>query len=487
MNVSEPKGVVAKPTTQTVVGAIAVVGIGALAALLSGPLAGVIVAGGSLWLALQSLPATLGIYVVLAALPIGVVFHGHHFELSDVVALMAMVGLLKKWHQAHQPLWASIWPRPFARPLQLLLLLSILSLTVSISHATTVVKILEYVEFFLVIVAVAHETGWDEESWRLVLLALFISGAIVSIYGFIQFLWGIGPVANAIDGSHVRADAWFGQPNAMGAFTGDMFPLILGLIWLGPNWAKHWWGMWFFVVIDATGVIETYSRGAWVADAGAVFFMGLTVWILRGFKHLGKRYFIAGIAIPVLMFIVLYILGKFNLSHLMAGSQTGGHRLRSTVTAILHPNAHNNMHQRLLIWGAAFQAIKHHPFLGVGLGGFHHYIATHRPNGLGAVPPMAHNLYFEWGADLGIGGIVSAIWLEWTWIRTALSVVRDKTMEWPPFWYALAVGALGTTISFTMHNWIDFTIDHGVVVPLLMALALLWVMVDKVRAAQREH
>ncbi|MDA8192851.1 MAG: O-antigen ligase family protein [Thermaerobacter sp.] len=469
---------------------VALTGAGAAAALVWGPLAAALVAVGSLWMSLVSLPAVLSMYIVLAAFPIGVTFHGHHFELSDVVALMAMAGLIRKFRAERTNMISGFLAKPFRGPLVLLFGLAVLSLAVSISHVTTVVKILEYVEFFLVIVAVAHDAGWDERAWRLILLSLFVTVAAVALYGTWQFLFQIGPAANIIDTYHIRADAWFGQPNAFGGFVGDTFPLLLALVWAGPEWARRSWLLWALLAVDALGVMVSFSRGAWVADAGAVFFMGVLALSLGGWKQIGWRYLLAGIAVPVAMFVVVYLLGKVNLTgHAITAVsyQTTGARLRSSVTAVFNPNGHFNTAQRLIIWKSAIAAMVSHPWLGVGLGGFHRYIATHPPKGLALVPPMAHNLYFEWGADLGVGGIVAALWLQWTWLSTAIGAMRRRARTWPRFWYALGLGAFGTVVSFIMHNWVDFMIDHGVIVPLLMAMAILWVLSDRVANRRRGH
>ena len=118
------------------------------------------------------------------------------------------------------------------------------------------------------------------------------------------------------------------------------------------------------------------------------------------------RYAAYGVGIPILMFLVVIGLGRIDLSHTalsLAYRKNTLERLRTSVTAIFNPKGHYDTNQRLLIWHSAIEAIKSHPVLGVGLGNFHLYIKKFPPKGLGAIPPMAHNLYLEWGADLGVG------------------------------------------------------------------------------------
>ncbi|PSR32414.1 MAG: hypothetical protein C7B44_15395 [Sulfobacillus thermosulfidooxidans] len=275
-----------------------------------------------------------------------------------------------------------------------------------------------------------------------------------------------------VDGHHVRATGFFGQPNVFGGFSDQTFPLLAALVALGPPSLRQGW-LKVALGLTALGVVISYSRGSWVADAGSVFFMGVLIALTRGRQAL-KRFASFGILVPIVMFVVVFLLGKTDLSH--TALYVGAHkntleRLTTTVTAVINPAGHFDTDQRLLIWKSALSAIRQHPLLGVGLGNFHLFIQQHPPKGLAGIPPMAHDLYLEWGADMGIGGIVAALWLEWSWLASSVRLVREKTAALSPYWYALLVGAFGTMTAFVIHNWVDFLIDQGVILPLLLALA----------------
>lgn len=51
-----------------------------------------------------------------------------------------------------------------------------------------------------------------------------------------------------------------------------------------------------------------------------------------------------------------------------------------------------------------------------------------------------------------------------------------------PFEFALGIGAFGATVSSIVHDWVNFLIDHGVIVPFLLALAVVWGLVDNLRS-----
>ncbi len=449
--------------------------LGAMIAIRFGLEGTVIFFIGYIWLAFVSLPAAAILYILAAPFPLGIILHHHKFYVADFMAVVMALKLLRDniaggWAQ----LAKTFFPQPFRWPLVFLLALSVLSLADSLSHFGTVIKILEYLEFFVVMVAVFRAQGTDERVWNWYLGALFAVVAAMALWGLYQFMFELGPVYNIVDGHHVRATGFFGQPNAFGAFCDQTFPMLAALVALGPATLRKGWLKWA-MVITAMGVVVSYSRGSWVADAGAIFFMSILIWSTRGWPAV-KRFAAYAIGIPVVMFGVVFALGKTNLSH--DGAYSGPHkdtleRLTTTVTAVVNPAGHFDTDQRLLIWKSALSAIRQHPWIGVGLGNFHLFIQQHPPKGLAAVPPMAHNLYLEWGADMGIGGIIAGLWLEWSWIVGTLKLVRGKIGQLPPYWYAVLVGAFGTIIAFTIHNWVDFLIDQGVILPLLLALALL--------------
>ncbi|MCY0897455.1 MAG: O-antigen ligase family protein [Firmicutes bacterium] len=488
-----------------------VMAVGTALAFVSGAIGALVIIVGFIWLAVQSLPLALAVYVIAAPFPFGLTFHHHHINLSDAMALVMAIRLLAvSTEDGLRSVWQRFLASPFWRPVVLLLILSVLSLATALSHSTTIVKILEYIEFFVVVVAVAHEAGLHEEDWKPILGALFGIASLLSLDGLYQFLFQVGPAANAIDVHHIRAEAVFGQPNAFGGFEAMVFPLIAALMAYGPRWARGWW-MWVAAALSALGVIDSFSRGAWVAAVASVGAMGIAAWAIQGRSRINRQFVIPAIVVPVLGFLFIDLLGKTNLTthlstlaagkhvikpvakhvlrpvakhlakrgrikriHMLVARRTTTSRLVSTVTALVHPKGHFDTIQRILIWKEALRAIKQHPVLGVGLGGFHRYAQLHPEKGLPSAPPMAHNIYLEWGADLGVLGIIAALWLEWSWVRHAITTLTGRLRKLSAFEFALGLGAFGTMISFIVHDWVDFMIDHGVIVPLLLAMAFVW-------------
>lgn len=457
---------------------LAAMAVGALLALVLPPLGAVVFIVGYAVATWTSLPVGVAIYILAAPFPIGLVLHNHHFFITDVMAILIALALV--WTERGEGIGGLVdgfFERAWRGPFWFLLALSVLSLAVSLSRSGTGVKILEYLEFFAVMTAAVRYTARRPQVWQLYLGALAVAVAAVSLWGLVQFLFALGPQSNQIALHHVRATGFFGQPNPFGAFTGEAFPLFLGMISLGPDSLRRHWALWLGLCFSALGAVESYSRGAWVGAAAAVAVMFLLAWYLKG-GAAARRLLSIGLAVPAAALLFIVVLSKTDFTHqhfqqiwVHANTAT---RLKSTISSAFNPQSSYDTQQRLLIWKSAVQAIRQHPILGVGLGNFHLFIQAHPPQGLaGGIPPTAHNLYLEWGADLGLGGILAALWLEWRWIRAGIRALGGRARSVDPLWQAAGLGAVGTVVDFVVHNWVDFLIDHGVVIPLVLALGLI--------------
>lgn len=505
---------------------------GAAAVMVSSLLGALLLIVGFAWLAYRSIPAGLAAYIVMAPFPLEIIVHAHKLAVSDAMAILLLAMVVWTIRQETETraagefrgrVWQTFFPKEYRWALVLLLGISVLSLGVALSHSGTVIKILEYIEFFVVVIGIARFSGQSESAWKLYFYALFAVAGIVSLIGIGQFLVGAGPISNQIAVFHVRASSIFGQPNPFGGFDADIFPLLAAFIVLGPKTLPRRW-LTVILVLVGLGVITSYSRGAWASDVTAVFFMGVLAYLTKG-KSVLVRFIEYAVLIPIALFVVADVVGKVDLKpiyhhligggakHHVASSAAQLHhgvthavvkvakkhhhakftvfahanplsKLTSLIGAIFHPHKYYDVQQRFLIWGSAWHAFLKHPLLGVGLGNFHLYIQAHRPKNLvGGIPPMAHDLYLEWAADLGVGGFVAAIWLEWRWVLSGIRAVRASFAQMDDFWYAAALGSFGTVVAFIMQNFIDLLIDHGVVVPFLLAMALITTVLARSRRA----
>ena len=459
---------------------LVIMALGVLMALLVRTPGLVIFFVGYVWLAFTALDVSLAAFVLVASIPLGLTLHGHSVNYSDLMAIVMALGLLWKYRDVGlKQVAARVFPRAWAAPLVALLFFAVLSLLHAQSRLGATVKILELVEFFVVIVAVAADMGLAHKSWRLVMLALFISGGAMAVYGIVQFLWALGSPSFLVYSDHMRASGTYGQPNVFGAFMEQLLPLGLAILVLGPKAprARPW--LLATIVLLALGVWVSFSRGAWVADVAAIGLMGLFVYANR--RQLVAPYIGWGIAMPLVMFGVANLLGKVHIVPNIALAHSKHYSVGGRLTSITNGiNSYDNQ-QRLLIWRSALTAIREHLLTGVGMGEFHNWIATRMPKGLVGVPPQASNLYLEIGADTGIFGIVAIIWLQYRWFAQTVKAIWGRFGDLDPWFYALAVGSLGIFTAFSVHNLVDYMIDHGVIVPLLLAMGVIAAIVREAK------
>jgi O-antigen ligase len=436
---------------------------------------------GYVWLAFTALDVSLAVFVLAATLPIGLTVHGHGVRYSDVMAVAMALGLLWKYRDVGlRQLASRVFPRAFAAPIVALLLFAVLSLLHAYSRTGAAIKILELVEFFVVIVAVAADMGLSSRSWRPVIAALFIAGVGMALYGILQFTLGVGPASFEVYADHVRAYGTFGQPNVFGALMEQLFPLDAALVALVPTGRARPWLIAALVPIGI-GVWVSFSRGAWVADVAAIGLMAVFVFVTR--REALMRFVGYGMVLAVALFGAVALLAKIHVAHSFLGTNFKHYSVGGRLASIAQGITSSDVRQRLLIWKSALTAIRQHPITGVGMGEFHDWIATRMPKGLIGVPPQASNLYLEIGADTGILGMVAVVWFQIRWFTGAIRAVLGRLGQLDPWFYALMVGALGIFTAFTVHNLVDYFIDHGVIVPLLLALGLVAAVVRN----PREH
>jgi len=449
--------------------------VGALLAVFALTPGAVVFFIGYLWLAFTTLEVALAVFVLLASVPLGLTLHHHHVYYSDLMAVVMALALLWKYRDAGlRQLAGRIFPRAFALPILALLVFAVLSLVHAESRTGAAVKILELVEFLVVIVAVIADMGMNPKSWRLLISALFLSGALMAIYGIYQFTAGDGPVSFVVYTDHVRAAGTFGQPNVFGAFMDQLFPMGVALLVLAPLGRARGW-LTAAVILIGAGVWVSFSRGSWVADIAAIALMGLFVWFTR--REVLRGYLGYGVALPVLLFGAVTLLSKVHVAPALAAANSKHYSVAGRLASITQGAGSYDNQQRLLIWRSALTALRQHLLTGVGMGEFHDWIATRMPKGLVGIPPQASNIYLEIGADTGIFGLLSIVWLQIAWFTHAVKAVLGKLGALDAWFYALAVGALGTFTAFTVHNLVDYMIDHGVIIPLLVAMGLMAVLV----------
>ncbi len=161
----------------------------------------------------------------------------------------------------------------------------------------------------------------------------------------------------------------------------------------------------FVVALATAGLVGTLSRGALygLAAGGITFFclevrrLPLRVLMISMFcLALGLT---AALSTPLIMKpLAVQIASRL---HLQAPLQES--RILDTTLRFLVSKESNG--DRLLIWHAAVQVIRNHPWFGVGLGVFPFVVHQSAPEIPPGTPP--HSIYLEMGTDVGIPGAVA--------------------------------------------------------------------------------
>ncbi len=193
---------------------------------------------------------------------------------------------------------------------------------------------------------------------------------------------------------HLRAYGLTAHPNLLGGL------LAIGLVWVGSGWLGRvpWPGvgarlsaaLWLAVgVVGLTGLLASFSRGAWLGLACG------GVWLIWRQRGAGRRGLLlsGGLALIVLIFMArqpdLFWGRFFDLNSPL--------EMRSLV-------------ERSLGLASALRIIQEHWLWGVGSG---LYVTALQTPGAALV---VHNAPLLAAAELGVGGGLLWLWLNWAWL-----------------------------------------------------------------------
>jgi O-antigen ligase len=226
----------------------------------------------------------------------------------------------------------------------------------------------------------------------------------------------------------------------------------------------------FAVALMAIALVMTNSRGAIISLVAETLFL-----FIIGFKRVehGRETRDTGGGVrPILMRGVLalaLLLAVFG-GVVLLGGEAALSRFFGTV------NAADPTTGRAHFWRGTLEIIRHHPFIGSGLGSFGvAYTQYDTRNGLFRLE-QAHNDYLQILADAGILGALLGLAFLALLFRTGFR--RRQTED--PFRQGVATGALAGCFAVLVHSFFDFTLHttaNGLLFLTLAALATLNVRV----------
>jgi O-antigen ligase len=208
---------------------------------------------------------------------------------------------------------------------------------------------------------------------------LWLSGVAVACYALAVYPLPQG----VIEAEGVRrARAFYGSPNNLALYLERLLPISLALViaWRRQSaWRRWLYGLGALPMLAA--LVLTFSRGAWL--------LGIPAGLLTlAWLHGGKLRYTA---------LALFVVGVIVLVPLA----------RTPRFASLLDPTKGTTFLRVSLWQAAWDMVRDHPWLGVGLDNFLYYYRDYiRPGAeVDRYLSHPHNVVLDFWLRLGIGGL----------------------------------------------------------------------------------
>ncbi len=318
----------------------------------------------------------------------------------------------------------------------------------------------EWLKWVLIALFIWHLSLADGDNWRWLIFTVLVSAAANALVGLYAFFGGSGADHLLILGRFFRAFGTFGQPNPFGGFMGIALPVaIMGLYSQGLTIARQIRGgcpigKWRLVaagghclasILIAAALIASWSRGAWLGSAFALFVMLVAT----------PRRLVHGliIAIGVALFCVGLWMGGLLPNAIVSRLTTAAADLFtiSDVRGVNITPTNYAVIERLAHWQAAVAMAHDKPIFGVGLGNYEIVYADYRLVNWELPLGHAHNLYLNTLAEAGIVGLSAylAFWL-------VVFAITWRCRGHPDlFARSCAIGLLGCWTYIAAHSFFD--------------------------------
>lgn len=279
-----------------------------------------------------------------------------------------------------------------------------------------------------------------------------------SLVGLIQVITTDGPPSYVVGGV-LRAYATFGAPNTFAAYLELGLPLLAAMSVAG--WqevgGRPWLRWWCFAAAMCGGValLLTQSRGGLLGIGAAV-----AVVALAGSQHARRTTVLLGVGMAATLLLPVGDRLTQPLADLAAPS-----RISEDVTTENWANRERAAH-----WDAGLRMMRQYPFSGVGAGHYDLRFREHTPVWRFRIPRgHAHNGYIQMGAQAGYAGLVAMVVFAGTLLMTAAWGIAHAPTRHER---AVAVGALGIVVAFSVHSVVDYlnVLSLGLQLAVMVAL-----------------
>ncbi|MFA5142991.1 MAG: O-antigen ligase family protein [Candidatus Omnitrophota bacterium] len=302
------------------------------------------------------------------------------------------------------------------------------------------IKLFCYIGIYYLVV-----NEFDRETIKRILYIVIGMGALLSIYGLMQYL-------NLLNHSWWDPKdliaATFVNHNHFSGYLELVIPVTVILVMKKPPSTARQLFAFSALVVMIMVFILAQSRGAWVSLT--ISFLALAC-ILAKKKEGGVKKIVI-LALVVIAIVSLVYFGRDVISERIAGSVSAEPAGGSFAT-------------RLKIWQGALDMIRHSPIAGTGIGTFAWGFPRYRPEGLNGLANFAHNDYLETACDMGMPALLVMLWLITAVIKTG---IREENFN--SYRLGCAIGVLSLSIhalsDFNFHipaNMLLFTVYLAII------------------------
>ena len=295
---------------------------------------------------------------------------------------------------------------PYDAPALLFVVIGLLSVAVAPDKAFSFYNFYHLVPIYALTYLLAGQTLRKTRELQRVALAMAAAAALVILYGFYQFTFGIDISSMKwVDGEAFpelskRVFSTWENPNILAGYLDIVACIAVGLIGVLQRGWRILAILLLVAVIACLGM--TYARGACLVVALVIAGYGA----LRDWR--------------ILLGLVVVAAGALLLDPVLAD------RLLSVFTRV-----DTSSEMRVAFWESTVAMVMDHPFLGIGWGMYFMVYPEYDFYLQGAPVQIvhAHNMYLNYAAEIGIPGALSFLWFFFGSLILAFRTPR-KTPPW---------------------------------------------------------
>jgi O-antigen ligase/Tfp pilus assembly protein PilF len=356
-----------------------------------------------------------------------------------------------------------------AWPALLLLGAAALSLSNAENLALSLISFVGLIYFGLLGLLIVN-TIESERDIKVLVGAIVLSASIASLYGLLQYYGKLPGPPGFIGGSSAMIST-FGNPNYLAGFLAHLLvPGIFLCFAMQHRWARL--GLLVILILMTAALVAANSVGAWLAAlcAASFFLVGVLIFRLGRALAAQRRW---ALAVVIVLGLTVWLQSPPGPLNALIGRAATAQEAPSVnlinqiVQFFQRLWEENSGVARSWNWWIAYEMLKAHPFVGVGLGDykveFLEYKARFKETPRGQqynfyLPRaiQAHNDYVQLIAELGLIGLLAVGVFVGVLIASVHSFVRSAESPERRLWVvALCAGIVAfltdALVSFPLH------------------------------------